>query len=504
MQHLPLEELMVKYQDFRRKLKAYRFADYLISWDSETEAPSGCFDERSQMVGVLSSESFKLMTCSDTVTLINTLYDHRNELDSLLSLEITKIKKELSQILKIPMDEYVKYNTLLAVSQQKWALAKNQSDFSLFSDTLKQIIAYQKKLMKYYETAALKGYDTLLDLYEEGMTKEDYDAFFNTLKKELVPFVLEIASRKSPSSKTLIGENFSKKKQEELAKYFLNVLNFDWQRGVLKESEHPFTSGFGSTDVRVTTHYYEDNVYSNIFSVIHEGGHATYELQCDKALDETLLGGGASMAMHESQSRLYENMIARSKKFWEMHFNKLKSTFKKQLKDVTVDDVYYDVNRVERSFIRTEADELTYPLHIMLRYDLEKMLLEGDLSVDDLPEKWNELMETYLGIKVSDDKNGVLQDIHWAMGSFGYFPTYAYGSAIAAQLYYYMNKEFDVEKSLEKGTTEDINAWLKEHVHKYGRTLTPNEMLIKATNEPFNPQYYINYLKEKYSKIYNL
>ena len=315
------------------------------------------------------------------------------------------------------------------------------------TDTLKEIIAYQKKLMKYYETDELKGYDTLLDIYEEGITEKDYDAFFDVLKRDLVPFVLEVSSRKSPAKKSLINKKFKEEKQEILSHYFLDVLKFDWQRGVLKKSEHPFTSGFGSTDVRVTTHYYEDNVYSNIFSVIHEGGHATYELQCDQTLDETFLGGGATMAMHESQSRLYENMIGRSRAFWEAHFDKLKTTFPSQMKDITIDDVYYDVNRVERSLIRTEADELTYPIHIMLRYDLEKMLLEGNLAVDDLPKKWNELMMSYLGIEVPNDKNGVLQDIHWAMGSFGYFPTYAYGSAIAAQLYYYMNKEFDVAES---------------------------------------------------------
>lgn len=504
MSNLPLEQLVVKYQDFRKKLKAYRFADYLIGWDSETEAPSGCFDERSQMVGILSSESFKLMTCSDTVNLVNELYERKSELTPLLALEIKKYKKELDQILNIPLTEYVKYNTLLASSQQKWAIAKNKSDFTLFRDTLKEIIAYQKKLMKYYETDELKGYDTLLDIYEEGITEKDYDAFFDVLKRDLVPFVLEVSSRKSPAKKSLINKKFKEEKQEILSHYFLDVLKFDWQRGVLKKSEHPFTSGFGSTDVRVTTHYYEDNVYSNIFSVIHEGGHATYELQCDQTLDETFLGGGATMAMHESQSRLYENMIGRSRAFWEAHFDKLKTTFPSQMKDITIDDVYYDVNRVERSLIRTEADELTYPIHIMLRYDLEKMLLEGNLAVDDLPKKWNELMMSYLGIEIPNDKNGVLQDIHWAMGSFGYFPTYAYGSAIAAQLYYYMNKEFDVAESLRKKTTADVNEWLKEHVHKYGKTLSPNEMLIKATGEAFNPKYYIDYLKNKYSKIYNI
>ena len=284
----------------------------------------------------------------------------------------------------------------------------------------------------------------------------------------------------------------------------MDVMCFDKSRGLIKESEHPFTSGYGTSDVRITTHYYEDLLISSIFSCIHELGHATYEQQCNPKLDETLVGGGASMAMHESQSRFYENIVGRSYEFWERHYPKLQSIFKEELKDVSLEDFYKHVNNVECSLIRTEADELTYPLHIMIRYEIEKMLLSDQIKVKDLPTVWNKMVKDYLGIDVPNDTLGVLQDVHWSGGSFGYFPTYAYGSAMSAQLYNAMSKDFNIDEALKEGTTEKINNWLKENVHQFGGSLLPNDILLKATNEAFNPNYYVNYLKEKYTKIYNI
>ena len=284
----------------------------------------------------------------------------------------------------------------------------------------------------------------------------------------------------------------------------MDVMNFDKTKGLMKESEHPFTSGFGTTDVRITNHYYEDLLTSSIFSVIHETGHGLYEQNCNPELDETLLGGGASMAMHESQSRFYENIIGRKYSFWETHYPVLQELFKDELKDTTLDDFYHNVNKVVCSLIRTEADELTYSLHIMIRYELEKGLISGTISVDELPQKWNEMYENYLGITPPNDSLGVLQDIHWAGGSFGYFPTYALGSAYAAQLYNAMKKEINVDEIIKSKNLKEINEWLKKHVHYYGKTLSSKEIIIKSTKEEFNPKYYIEYLKEKYMSIYNL
>ena len=279
---------------------------------------------------------------------------------------------------------------------------------------------------------------------------------------------------------------------------------FDKSRSVLKESEHPFTSGFGSRDVRITVHYYPENFVSSIFSAIHETGHGLYEQQSDPALDETFSGGGASMGLHESQSRFYENMIGRSRAFWEVHYGKLQEIFSEQLGEVPLDDFVKYINTVERSFVRTEADELTYPLHIMLRYDMERAFMKNELEVKDFPRYWNQLFREYFGMEPPTDTLGVLQDVHWAYGNVGYFPTYALGSAYAAQIYHAMNRDFDVEASLKDGTTQKINDWLREHIHRFGASMPPAEILKNATGEEFNPQYYVDYLIEKYSRIYEL
>lgn len=499
-----LSELLVQYEQLSLKRNALGYANYIIGWDSETEAPKGCFENRSKMVGVLASESFNLSTCEETKNLINALYERVEDLDDDMKIIIKKEKRSLDQMSKIPAEEYVEYSILMSQSSQIWANAKINNDFASFCPVLEKIVAFQKKLMKYLETDSLKGYDVLLDQYEEGATSKLYDEFFDVLKRDLVPFVLKVAKLPLDVKHTLANKTFSVEKQEILSKYMLDVMNFNWEHGVLKTSEHPFTSGFTSQEVRITTHYYPENLLFSMYSVIHEGGHALYELGVNPKYDFTILSGGSTMAMHESQSRFYENMIGRSLAFFEAHYSKIQEIFKDELKEITLEEFYKLANEVQCSLIRTEADELTYPLHIMLRYEIEKQLLNGEIEVKDLPTVWNKMMKEYLGIDVPSDTEGVLQDTHWSGGSFGYFPTYAYGSAISAQLYSAMNKELNIEEVLRSGTTKAINEWLKEHVHQYGGSKLPEEILLKATGEKFNPQYYVNYLKEKYSKIYNI
>ena len=279
---------------------------------------------------------------------------------------------------------------------------------------------------------------------------------------------------------------------------------FDYSRGLDKESEHPFTTGTSRLDVRVTNHYYEDLFTSSIFSMIHELGHATFEQQVSERFDDTNLEGCSAMALHESQSRFYENIVGRSYAFWTKHFPKLKETFKEQLENVSLEEFYHLINKAECSLIRTEADELTYPLHIMIRYDLEQALLSGEIEVKDLPMHWNNAYKNYLGIDVPSDKEGVLQDVHWAGGSFGYFPTYALGSAYSAQFLHAMQKEINIDEAFANDDLSVINAWLKENVHQFGNFKKPEDILKDATGEKFNPQYYIEYLLNKYRKLYNL
>jgi carboxypeptidase Taq len=382
--------------------------------------------------------------------------------------------------------------------------AKQTNNDELYKPYLRQITDYRIKYLELQKTETMKGYNIFLDEFESGFNIEDYDHFFNTLKERLVPFAKSVAKRKLIYRKAFTKKQFSVEKQKAFAKYLQEVFCFDAKRTVIKESEHPFTTSNGTTDVRITTHYHPDNLASAIFSCIHEMGHGLYELQVNPALDFTQSGGGASMAMHESQSRLMENMIGRSEVFWTTHFHKLQELFPKEFKNTTVHDFVKYVNQVEKSFIRTEADELTYSLHIMIRYEIEKLIFSHKADLDKLPDLWNKLYKKYLGITVINDTTGILQDVHWSQGMFGYFPTYALGSAYAAQIYHAMNKDLNIEKTIQSGTLKDIAQWLSTHVHQYGASKDPKTILKLATGEDFNPNYYVDYLIEKYSKLYEI
>lgn len=496
-----MEKLIEEYKEIRSKILAYSYAQYMINWDTETEAPEGCFKDRAKYMGILSKEEYNIRNSEKFISLLSKL--NGKVLDKDLLFEIKNVKEENDKFCKIPMMEYVRYNELLADSSNIWTKAKHTNDYDLFKPILKEIINYKRKYIKYINTNELKGYDVLLDEFEKGMTIKDYDKFFLELKMNLVPFIKKVILKNNNENK-ITNKLFCVNKQKEFVKYLSAVLCFDYKRGVVKESEHPFTSGFGSNDVRYTIHYYENNLLSSIFSSLHEGGHALYEQQVDEKYNNTFLAGGASMAMHESQSRFYENIVGRSYSFWEKHYDSLKKIFKEELKNLSLKDFYKSINEVKKSFIRVEADELTYSIHIMLRYDLEKELLNGSLEVDDLPKRWNELFYEYFNIVVPNDSLGVLQDVHWSAGLFGYFPTYALGSAYASQIANKMNDDFDLYESLKKGNTKKINEWLKNNIHKDGASMYAKDILYKATTKEFDAKHYIEYLTSKYSSIYNL
>ncbi len=499
-----IEKHLKKYNEVNEKIRAFKFFGFITGWDSQTEAPKNCFDTRAKYLGVLSEEMYKLSTNEEYEAAALYLNEHKKELEPWLAREVEKRARDISDTKKIPMEEYVEYEKLMAVSENKYFECKVNNDFASFAPYLEKIVAWHKKLIGWLSTKERKGYDILLDKYEEGFTESDYDKFFDVLKVKLVPFVKKVTPLKLKYDDGFLKEKYPAALQEDFCKYLQGVMNFDMTRGVMKKSEHPFTTGVDTQDVRFTVHYYEDNFLSAIYSAIHEMGHGTYEQQVETKFDDTLSGGGVSLGMHESQSRFYENIIGRSYVFWKAHLPALKERFPKQLKDVSAEDMLKAVNTSRASFVRVEADELTYPLHIMLRYDMEKMFITGDLKVVDFPQAWNKLMREYLGLEVKSDKQGVLQDVHWAGGMIGYFPTYALGSAYAAQLYHKMRQEIDVDKIIASGNLKEINNWLKEKVHRFGASKSPKEILKDATGEDFNPDYYVNYLIDKYSKVYGI
>jgi len=490
-----------KFRNLVNKFKAYTYVLTLAGWDSNTEAPRDSFRRRAEMLGVLSKELFAIQTSEETQAVINELNGNLENLDDHLKREVKKAKRNLDKIINIPEEEYIEYMKLIQMSQITWEDSKHKNDYELFKGNLKQIIEFNKKFALYYAPNQ-NPYDTLLDDFEEGMTTKEYDEFFNQLKTDLVPFVKKVLKVARNDHKKLINNSYDPKKQEEFCDYLIDVFNFNRNRGLMKKSVHPFTWNTSPEDVRFTTRYLENYVFSSIFAAIHELGHATYEQQISTDLDNTLLTGGTSMGIHESQSRFYENTIGRSLEFWQTHLDKFKEIFPEQTKGVTPQDMYQAVNFVEASLIRVEADELTYPLHIMLRYDIERRIMNDEVTVDELPELWNNLMEEYLGVRPENDSDGVLQDVHWSGGMFGYFPTYALGTAYSAQIYYAMLKDIDLDEIIKNNEIEKVNEWLKDKIHKFGSSKTPKEIIQDVTGEEFDAKYYIKYLMDKYSKLY--
>ncbi|MBP3348283.1 MAG: carboxypeptidase M32, partial [Clostridia bacterium] len=328
------------------------------------------------------------------------------------------------------------------------------------------------------------------------------DNFFASVKEKLVPIVKAIG-QKEQIDDSFLHRHYPVELQRQFSDYLMEVMGIDRNHCTIGETEHPFTLEFTSQDVRITTNYKEDSLADSMYSVIHEGGHALYELNIDPSFDYTCLAGGVSMGIHESQSRFYENLIGRSRAFIDAIFPRMKEIFAQQLADVDAEMFYKAVNKAQPSLIRTEADELTYCFHVMIRYEIEKQLIGGTLAVKDVPAEWNRLYKEYLGVDVPDDKHGCLQDSHWSGGSFGYFPSYALGSAYSAQMLHNMQQEFDVYKNVSNGDLSLVTEWLRNKIHNYGSFLEPAEVLANACGE-FDPTYYTEYLADKFSTLYGL
>lgn len=484
------------------RVMAIKTAMTLFEWDNETLAPQEAGELTSHVIGVLSGEYFQILTCSELRHILKECRGDE-ELSEPEAANVRELWEELEKIRCIPQNEYQDFATLTARATRVWARAKEDNDFEAFAPTLKRVIEYQKKFAGYRANNGKKLYDVMLDDFEPGFSMESLDAFFGLLKRELVPFLKQVAEESKKADDSFLKGDYPVEQQERLARFLAEYVGFDFDRGVMAVSAHPFTTNLHNKDVRITTHY-TDCVDSSLFSVIHEAGHGIYEQGIRDELTLTPAGQGASMGMHESQSRFFENMIGRNRAFWVPIYGRVQKMFPKQLGEVNLDTFVAAVNKVTAGLIRTEADELSYSLHVLIRYEIEKMLIEEDLDVEKLPEVWASKYEEYLGVRPETAAEGVLQDIHWSQGSFGYFPSYALGSAFGAQLYSHMKKNMDFEGLLESGKVDVLRQYLKEHIHQFGKLKTSRQLLKDVTGEDFNPHYYVDYLKEKYAKLYGI
>lgn len=502
MEYNNVPSALAALREIEGKRAAYNHALGVLYLDATTAAPKNTTQGRGKTMAILSEVIYNLTTAPENDALLSYLESHKEELDEIACREVELFRKSFNDISRIPAQEYIEYNVLINDAQNIWEKAKNTDDFGMFAPYLEKIVTYNRKFAGYYNPD-LEPYDALLNEYEEGLTMQTLDGFFARLREVLVPLIAKVTAAE-PIDDSFLHKRYPIETQRRLSDYIMEVLDIDRGHCGIAETEHPYTTQFNNQDVRITTHYWEDNMTSSLYSVIHEGGHAIYELGADDRYNYTVVAGGVSMGIHESQSRFFENIIGRSEPFIAYIFPKLAEFFPEQLRGVDAHMFWRAVNKAEPSLIRTEADELTYCMHIMVRYELEKQLIAGTLAVQDVPEAWNRLYRQYLGVEVPNDRLGCLQDSHWSGGSIGYFPSYALGSAYGPQMLSCMESEIgDIWPDVAKGDLSRVKDWLHRHIHRYARLHKPGVLFEMACGK-FDSKYYTDYLTEKYTKLYNL
>ena len=495
----------MSYTNFKNHLQkiadvAYSIA--VLSWDQETYMPEKGAEIRAQQISTLSGLHHKLYTDKELeVLLVNLIND--NSLDEKQKKNVLLTKETFDKQKKYSTEFVELMSKTISNCFQAWQTAKEKNDFSIYAPELEKLLALKRQeceILGYKE----HPYDALLNEYEKGITTKEISQLFEQVKTELVPFVKKISEAKQVDD-AFFFQHFDKDKQWDFGIDLLKQMGFDFSAGRQDKSSHPFTTSFSPNDVRLTTRIQENDLSEMIWSCIHEGGHGLYEQGLPINEYGMPLGEAISLGIHESQSRLWENNVGRSFPYWKNNINLIKSYFPEQLKNVSAEDFYFAMNKVTPSLIRTSADELTYHFHIMIRFEIEKALFENTIQVKDLPAIWNEKYKNYLDIDVPSDAQGVLQDIHWSHGSFGYFPTYSIGSFYAAQFFAQAKKEINgLTHQIEKGELTHLLNWLRTKIHDHGRFYTSNELCMKICGETLNVKYFMDYVKVKYCEIYKL
>ncbi|MBQ7569086.1 carboxypeptidase M32, partial [bacterium] len=486
-----------------RPIFCLRAVAELLSWDQETYMPKGAAQARAEQSATISKLSHSLLCSPAMGELIEKaqaeIEDPNSEDGHLLRLIRTEYERER----KVPSELVSKLSEACSKAQNAWVEARAQGKFALMQNEIADVISYTRECAEYY---GYKDhiYDAMLDYYEPGTTVAQLDKVFTELRPHLVSLVSRIKNAPLPEH-TLWKQKYPIKNQRIFANNISSAMGYNWDYGRTDDVIHPFCASFSTRDVRITNTYKEFEPTRSLFTALHETGHALYEQGSPESWRHTPLEGGTSMGWHESMSRLWENVIGRSLPFWEYFFPRYKDLFSEQLESCDLPLFYRAVNEVTPSFVRTEADEVTYNLHIMLRYELEKELLSGALQVKDIPEAWNESMKAYLGIVPSNDKEGCAQDVHWPLGLIGYFPSYALGNIRSAQVWETLKADIpDIDSELRRGNLLIIRDWLAKHIFCWGRRLLPNELQQQVVGKELCADAFISYLETKYSTIYKI
>jgi len=480
-------------------------ASAVLGWDQLVNMPNGAAVDRGEQIATIEKIQHIKSTSDELGQLLDDLAEYAKGLDpDSDDVRLVKVaRRNFDKQAKVPTEYVTEIARESTVAQSVWEKAKSASDFAMFQPNLERLVELKRQYADYFKPWD-HVYDPLLDDFEPGMKTSEVQEIFNTIRPKQVELIKAI-SEKEKFDRSFLYLDFPEKKQREFGEEVITKFGYDWEHGRQDKSAHPFTTSFGINDVRITTRVKENYLPTAMFGTFHECGHALYEMGIAQNLNRSPLADGASMAVHESQSRMWENLVGRSKQFWNHFYPRLQELFPSQLGNVSLEKFYRGINAVEPSLIRVEADEATYNLHIMLRLELEIALMEGSMAVKDAPDAWNQKFKEYLGIVPPNDAEGILQDVHWSFGGFGYFPTYALGNLVSAQLWEKMSEEIkDVEDKIEKGEFNVIRAWLRKNVHVHGAKYEPQELVQKITGSKITPESYIKYLNSKFGEIYGL
>jgi carboxypeptidase Taq len=501
-----MEENFKEFKEHLAEISDLGEAASLLSWDQETYMPPGAVQDRSTQLATINRIIHEKFTSDEIGELIEILKPEMSSLDpdSDEACLVKHVSREYEKQRKVPSDWVAEFSRATSIAQEAWKKARQKSEFGLFQSDLSKVLDLRRQYAEYFAPYD-HIYDPLLDDFEPGMKTADVKKVFEDLRPQQVELVQAIMDSQYPMDDSVLHQEFDEQKQWDFGLEVIKAFGFDFERGRQDKSTHPFTISFGNNDVRITTRLKPDFLSIGLYGTLHEAGHGMYEQGFSPTLSQTPLANGASLSIHESQSRMWENLVGRSRPFWIGYFPRLQEYFPDQLDEVDLETFYRAVNKVERSLIRTEADEATYNLHIMLRFELELALIEQRLDVKDLPEVWNTKMEEYLGITPPNDAEGVLQDIHWSFGIFGYFSTYCLGNLVAAMFWEKILADIpDIEKQFENGKFNALWDWLHEHILQHGAKYEPAELIKRVTNSELTAEPYVRYLQTKFGEIYRL
>lgn len=480
-----------------------KYIAYLLGWDMQVYMPPGASQGRGEQIALLEGIIHEKLVSDKTAEIIKKAEGLSNP--SLIDVAMLReARREYDRAVRVPNELVKEIAKTTTIGHKTWEKARAKNDFKMFKPVLEKLVSLKQQESDKIDIGPTR-YDTMLDEFEPGAKSDWILKIFNDLKSHLIRIIKKLDSSSDKPNQEILKKFYDPEKQWDFSVEVLKKLNYSFEFGRQDKSTHPFTTSLSSTDTRITTRIWEKFLPACLFGTIHECGHALYEMGFKKEIHDTILAEGTSSGIHESQSRLWENIVGRSREFWKYWYPILKKYFPENLKNFPEEEFYRSINSVQPSLIRVEADEVTYSLHIILRYEIEKKLIGEDILASELPQIWNRKMEELLGIKPSDDANGVLQDVHWSGGGFGYFPTYALGNLYGAQIYSkVLEKQPNLPEEFEKGHFSTLLSYLRENIHQYGKIYEPRDLLKKVTGEDLDSKYFIDYLEKKFYPIYKI